>query len=278
MTSEVPHEWLEAISPVDGEAAYEITDIEGEIPRELHGTLYRNGPSQKVLPAAGLAALHLFDGDAFVHAYRFDDGRVHFTGRYAKTEGFVYREEHGADRNAFYGFAIEDPDPEADYRPPNTNIVHHGGRLLALMEATVPFEMDPHDLSSLGWREVRQPMLGMSTSAHPKIDGRSGQMVIHGYQPVEPYAQLYVVEPDGSCSLAEPLEVPYATMMHDLAITESHVIVILAPSVSTTVAVARSTFISRASRPGQPRTIPTSNRSTGPVHGPFGASRCVYTP
>ena len=229
MTASMPLHWLEAVSPVEGESSYEITDIEGEIPRELHGTLYRNGPSQKVMPAAGHGALHFFDGDAFVHAYRFDDGRVHFTGRYAKTEGFLYREEHGADRNNFYNFAVSDPDPEAQYRPPNTNVVHHGGRLLALMEATIPFELDPHDLGSLGWRELRQPMLGAATSAHPKIDGRTGQMVIHGYQPVEPYAQLYVVEPDGQCSLAEPLDLPYATMMHDLAITENHVIILLTP-------------------------------------------------
>ena len=53
MSTEMPQHWLEAVSPVEGEAAYEITDIEGEIPRELHGTLYRNGPSQKVLPAGG---------------------------------------------------------------------------------------------------------------------------------------------------------------------------------------------------------------------------------
>ena len=229
MTHAMPQQWHEAVSPVAGESAYEITDVEGEIPRELHGTLYRNGPSQKVLPAAGHAALHFFDGDAFVHAYRFDDGRVHFTGRYAKTEGFLYREEHGADRNSFYNFAVEDPDPDAKYLPPNTNVVHHGGRLLALVEAAIPFEMNPRDLSSVGWHEIHQPMLGMSTSAHPKIDGRTGQMVIHGYQPMEPYAQLYVVEPDGSCSMAETLDVPYATMMHDMAITENYAIVILAP-------------------------------------------------
>lgn len=229
MTQAMPQQWLEAVSPVQGEATYEITDIEGEIPRELHGTLYRNGPSQKVLPAGGHAALHFFDGDAFVHAYRFDDGRVDFTGRYAKTEGFLYREEHGAERSSFFNFAVEDPAPETGGAPPNTNVVHHGGRLLALVEAAVPFEMNPRDLSSVGWHEIHEPMLGMSTSAHPKIDGRTGQMVIHGYQPMEPYAQLYVVEPDGSCSLAEALDVPYATMMHDMAITENYAIVILTP-------------------------------------------------
>ena len=67
-------------------------------------------------------------------------------------------------------------------------------------------------------------MLGMSTTAHPKIDGKTGQMIIHGYQPFEPYLQYYVVEPDGTCSLAENVDAPYCVMAHDIAITENYAI------------------------------------------------------
>jgi carotenoid cleavage dioxygenase len=49
-------------------------------------------------------------------------------------------------------------------------------------------------------------------------------MLIHGYQPMEPYVQLYVIEPDGSVSLAEAMDAPWPSMMHDFAITENHVI------------------------------------------------------
>ena len=45
--------WTESWRAVEKEETYEITDIEGEIPREIHGTLYRNGPSQKILPEEG---------------------------------------------------------------------------------------------------------------------------------------------------------------------------------------------------------------------------------
>jgi carotenoid cleavage dioxygenase len=89
--------------------------------------------------------------------------------------------------------------------------------------------MDPRTLDSRGRITFTDPPLGMSVTAHPKIDGRSGQMVIHGYQPVQPYVQLYVVEPDGRCSLAETVDTPYSVMMHDLAITEHYVIVLLCP-------------------------------------------------
>jgi len=222
--------WADAWRPAPDETAYEITELDGEIPRELCGTLYRNGPSQRRLPQQGYAALHFFDGDALVHALRIEDGGVHYTGRFARNQAFLYQEENGPDRQDFYNFRVSDPDPEAPPRvAPNTNIVYHGGKLLALVEADLPFELDPRSLASLGTHRFRDPMLGMSTSAHPKIDGRTGQMLIHGYQPVEPYVQLYTIEPDGSCSLAEAVETPYPVMMHDMAITENYVILLLCP-------------------------------------------------
>ena len=96
--------WSEAWRPCPDERAYEITRVEGEIPREIHGTLYRNGPAQRVLPKRGYEALHLFDGDALVHAFRFDDGSIHYTGRYARDAGFLHRETHGAESSPFANF------------------------------------------------------------------------------------------------------------------------------------------------------------------------------
>lgn len=207
------------------ETDYEISKIEGEIPRELNGTLYRNGPNQKTPPAAGNAALHLFDGDALIHAIRFEDGRAHYRGRYAQTESFLREQAEGA--YVLGGLNLK-PDREIEDRPapvfPNTNVVPHSGRLFALVENAPPFEMDPQTLESKGPWNYDGKMLGLSTTAHPKIDGKTGQMWIHGYQPVEPYIQLYVVEPDGSVSLAEAHDAPWPSMMHDFAITENYVI------------------------------------------------------
>ena len=220
--------WTEAWKPCADEYSYTVTRIEGEIPREINGTLFRNGPSQRIAPKQGNDALHLFDGNALIHALRFQDGAAHYTGRYARDSRFVYEQEHGPDGLGFVNVPTEREDVAVGFSP-NTNIVWHAGRLLALVEAGFPFEMDPRTLASRGTHLLREEMLGMSTSAHPKIDARTGQMLIHGYQPVEPYVQLYVVERDGTCSLAETVETPYAVMMHDLAITEHHVVLPLCP-------------------------------------------------
>jgi carotenoid cleavage dioxygenase len=217
-------------APVTDEHTYPVTRIEGAIPRELRGTLFRNGPSQRVPPAEGYEAMHLFDGDGLVHGFRIEDGRVHYTSRFVRDDSYLADERLGPSASDFLNFNVAAPKADAPFRAPhNTNIVWHHGRLMALVEADHPWEMDPRTLESRGRITFTDPPLGMSVTAHPKIDGTTGQMVIHGYQPFPPYVQLYVVEPDGRCSLAETVETPYSVMMHDLALTEHYVIFLLCP-------------------------------------------------
>lgn len=214
-----------ALRPNPVETEFALTTVEGEIPRELNGTLYRNGPNQNIEPAAGNRALHLFDGDALVHAIRFDDGSAHYRGRFARTESFLREESEGVNCQRGLNLPADHPlEIPLPGHAPNTNIVPHAGRLFALAENMPPFEMDPVSLESMGLWDYDGKMLGLSTTAHPKIDARTGQMWIHGYQPIEPYIQLYCVEADGSVSLAEAHDAPWASMMHDFAITENYVI------------------------------------------------------
>jgi carotenoid cleavage dioxygenase len=223
--------WIvNAWRPSSFEGEYEITDVEGEIPRQICGTLYRNGPSQQILPKGGYEALHLFDGDALVHAFRFDDGRAFYAGRLVRNRSFLSEQAAGRINQDLFTIAAEHKDEEIPMRlQPNTNVVFHGGKLMALVENAWPFVIDARTLEPIGENDFQGKMLGVSVTAHPKIDGRSGQLIIHGYQPWAPYIHLYVVEPDGTCSLAEPVEAPHPAMMHDVAITENYVVFILPP-------------------------------------------------
>ncbi len=224
--------WVDAWRPSTNEDSYEITDVEGQVPREIYGTLYRNGPSQKILPPGGDGALHLFDGDALVHAFRFEDGRVHYTDRFVRNASFLAEQAEGRFNQNSVGVTVDNPTDAVLMRQQhNTNVVHHGGKLMAMVENAYPFEIDARTLDPIGEHTFGGRMLGMSTTAHPKIDGRTGQMVIHGYQFMPPFVQLYVIEPDGTCSLAEAVDVPYPTMMHDIAITEHYAIILLTPIV-----------------------------------------------
>ncbi|MFP6626244.1 MAG: carotenoid oxygenase family protein [Deltaproteobacteria bacterium] len=223
--------WAEAAwRPSSDELTYRISRIEGEVPREIHGSYYRNGPSQHILPEGGARALHLFDGDGLVHAFRFDDGRVDYTGRFVRDPSFLIEEEEGRFCMNSVGVTVDNPTDRMPIRQQhNTNIVYHGGKLMALVENAWPFQLNPRTLEAEGETDFGVPRLGMSVSAHPHIDGRSGQMIVHGYQPFEPYYQIYIVEPDGRASLSEAVDAPYAVMMHDVAITENYIILLLCP-------------------------------------------------
>ena len=47
--------------------------ISGEMPRELNGSLYRNGPNPQFAPRG---PYHWFAGDGMLHAFHVADGRV----------------------------------------------------------------------------------------------------------------------------------------------------------------------------------------------------------
>ena len=55
--------------------------IEGEMPRDLHGTLLRNGPNPLFPPRD---QYHMFSGDGMVHAFRIDNGRVSYRNRWVR--------------------------------------------------------------------------------------------------------------------------------------------------------------------------------------------------
>ncbi|HTY18961.1 MAG TPA: carotenoid oxygenase family protein [Myxococcota bacterium] len=234
--------------PMEGEV--HDCAVRGEIPRDLRGTLYRNGPNPQFAPRA---SYHFFTGDGMIHAFRFEDGRCHYRNRWVRTPRFVA--ERGAGEALFGNLFGGEPD---DARakgvaggPANTNIVWHGGRLLALVEGGLPpVELDP---VSLDTRRVfdfdgrlRRPidpglakLLGLEApdgttqgtfTAHPKIDPESGEMLAFGYSAIAPYLMYYVVSADGKLTRCEPIEVPFPSMVHDFIATRDHVIFPIFPA------------------------------------------------
>ena len=78
-TNEIPscHGGLENL---DQEYQYEMKHIEGDLPKNLRGTFFRNGPGRQKI--GGKKYGHWFDGDGMLCAYTFSEGRVFFKNRY----------------------------------------------------------------------------------------------------------------------------------------------------------------------------------------------------
>lgn len=212
--------------PMEGE----IHDlmVEGEIPRELDGTLYRNGPNPQFAPRG---RYHWFDGDGMIHAFTIRDGKASYRNRWVRTQRFTMEREAG---EALFGGLndITATDPRAEGIFPNaanTNIIVHAGKLLALWEAGPPHELDPRTLDTIGPYDFGGKLLGPMT-AHPKIDPETGEMLFFGYSPFPPYLRYYVASADGKLTRSEEIDVPMPTMMHDFITTRDHVIFMVFPA------------------------------------------------
>lgn len=204
--------------------------IEGDLPHELQGTLYRNGPNPLYPPRD---RYHYFSGDGMIHAATFADGRVSYRNRWVRTEKWTADAEAG---EALFG-SMGNPgtsDKRAQgvrYNVANTHIVKHAGRLLALDEGNPPFELD-NSLNSLGSYTYNDRLPGPMT-AHPKFDPMTGEMHFFCYNlggMASPTMGYYVANADGELTTVEQFDSPYPAMVHDFAITRNHILFPLFPA------------------------------------------------
>ena len=115
---------------------------------------------------------------------------------------------------------------------PDINIVHHAGRLLAMAESAQPYRLHPCDLSTLGRTDCDGAM-AIGSTAHPKIDPATGELVLFNYVLEAPYLTWSVVGADGT-TLRTPTPVDGVTeplMIHDMALTSRYIVLVLSPLV-----------------------------------------------
>src|ERR1700726_2590647 len=131
-------------APIPMECDAPFLKVAGELPRELNGTLYRNGPN----PQFEVSGAHWFVGDGMLHAFHLENGRASYRNRWVRTP--KWQAEPDAGRALFGGFGRKLPDaPDTitqDSGVANTNIIFHAGRLLALEEGHLPTEIEPGSL------------------------------------------------------------------------------------------------------------------------------------
>jgi carotenoid cleavage dioxygenase len=209
--------------PIPFETDAASLEITGELPRELNGTLFRNGPN----PQFESSGAHWFVGDGMLHAFHLENGRASYRNRWVRTRKWLA--EHEAGRALFGGFGRKLPDAPVtltDGGVANTNIVFHGGRLLALEEAHLPTEIDPATLATRGYQDYDGRLRGAFT-AHPKIDPVTGELVFFSYNasgPFTPTLSFGTISSAGRLTQLNRFEAPYASMVHDFIVTANHVL------------------------------------------------------
>lgn len=190
----LPFHLTGAFAPVSEEGTDFELPVEGEIPRDLSGIYLRNGPN----PRSGRSP-SWFAGDGMLHGIRLENGRACWH------------------RNRFL----------ATPYAPNTNVIRHAGRILALVETRLPVEVNA-DLETIGTHDFGGA-LDHSMTAHPRLCPRTGELLFFAYGPAPPHLTYYRADGSGRVVHRAALEVPAMTFMHDFAITERYVVFYVLP-------------------------------------------------
>lgn len=186
----------ENFAPVREEhTAFEL-EVTGTVPDHLDGRYLRIGPNPPADPGPGY---HWFLGEGMVHGVRLGDGRAQW-----------YRNRYVV--------------PRGDDFPPNTNVLQHAGRTLALVEAGGrPYELTD-ELETVG-----PCALGTVTggyTAHPHEDPDTGELHALSYNWARGNLVDYsVVGTDGLVRKQTEIEVTGSPMIHDCALTEHYLVV-----------------------------------------------------
>ncbi|MFE6041091.1 carotenoid oxygenase family protein [Streptomyces sp. NPDC056452] len=194
-------------SPVADEITATELSVEGNLPPELTGRLIRNSHN----PKPGITPTHWFKGSGMVHGIRLNAGRAEwYRNRWVHTpalEGAPYLTDRG---------------PDLRVSTAGTHVIEHGGRLLALSEAALPFELTA-DLQTVGAYDFGGKLTSAMT-AHPKQDPATGELHFFASSPFPPYLIHHVASPDGQVLDSQEVPGASAALKHDFAITAHHVI------------------------------------------------------
>jgi carotenoid cleavage dioxygenase len=201
--------------PVTEEVAAFDLPVTGTIPTELVGRYLRNGPNP--IGPVDMRTHHWFIGTGMVHGVRLRDGKAEwYRNRYVR--GDEVAELQGLDplpgpRHPMFGGAA-----------PNTNVIGHAGSTWAIVESGgLPVEMT-YELDSVRYIDFDGQWPG-AFSAHPKRDPITGELHVMGYYWEWDHVKYLVVRPDGSLRKVVEIPVPGKIMLHDVAITESSVVI-----------------------------------------------------
>jgi len=177
VTAELIREFLTGYQSVEEEGEFWLEDVEGEIPVELQGTLFRNGPGK--LEIGGVKLNQPFDGDGMVSKFCFKGGRCFFQNMYIRTREYVEETEAG---KPLYRGAFSQGNPSGGWffnpfdfsvkNVSNTGVICWGGKLYTLHESSLPMELDPRSLKTLGSSTMDGVVKEKQFAAHYRIDQR----------------------------------------------------------------------------------------------------------
>ncbi len=209
-----------------------LSIIEGEIPANLNGTLYRNGPGR--FERGGISIGHWFDGDGAILAVHFTGGNASAVYRYVQTEGF--KEEVSAGKLLYGNYGMTAPGAVWNqwFKPiknaANTSVLALPDKLLALWEGECPHKLDLQNLDTLGKDDLEGLDGGFAYSAHPKVDSQTGEIFNFGVSPgLNSILNIYKSDATGKIIKKAAHQLDGVPLLHDFVLAGEYLIFFISP-------------------------------------------------
>ena len=197
-------------------------EVSGELPADLVGAYFRNGPNPRHQPAN---RHHPFDGDGMVHGVYFRDGKVTYRNRYVQTAALAQELADGKSVSpgvmgpfdySVSRFGIKDTS--------NTDLFWYAGDLMTLWyNAGHPYRLDAMNLETQGYFDL-QGRKQRRMSAHSKVDWSTGELLFFDYGDEPPFMTYGVADPTGKLLHEVVIDLPGPRLPHDIGFTTNYAI------------------------------------------------------
>lgn len=209
-------------APTVHELAQSSLPVQGQLPADLVGAYFRNGPNP-ILPPKN--RYHPFDGDGMVHGVYFEGGEASYRNRWIQTEAL--NDERSSGQSISPGvmgpfdysvspFGIKDTS--------NTDVLYYRNQLITLWyNAGNPYALRGDNLDTqhpfgVPGRQHRR------MSAHSKVDWATGELLFFDYGDEPPYMTYGVADATGKLVHETAVELPGPRLPHDMGFTKNYAI------------------------------------------------------
>lgn len=209
-------------APIHTELTATSLEIVGELPPDLNGAYFRNGPNPLNEPEG---MHHWFDGDGMLHGLWFESGTARYANRFIGTTDYEAARRGGDSLPGIFSPAQSAPGRTVVYKDTaNTDVLVHSNRLLALWYISGrPVAVDMDNLETIGVDDFGGGYQG-NVSAHSKVDPATGEFVFFDYDLYEPKMRLGTVSADGVLRRLQEIDLPGPRLPHDMGLTKNYAI------------------------------------------------------
>jgi carotenoid cleavage dioxygenase len=215
-------------APTRFEADVYDCEVTGKIPSDLNGAFVRLGGDWLYPPK--FEDDSPFSMDGYINMFRFKNGIVDYKGRWVKTPRYkadlaAHKQLFGKYRNPFTDDASVH---NLDRTVQNTTPLCFAGKLFTLKEDSLPYEINPKTLETIGPYDFHGKYKSLTFTAHPKVDPVTGDMICYGYEATGLETRdvfLYTIDKTGHVKREVRFQAPYVAMVHDIGLTQKHVLI-----------------------------------------------------